>query len=553
LQEATGASSGDVSKRMLGGLQALLKEGSKHFSGTQEACQKNIGAANEFGAIVRTSLGPNGMKKMVVDKHDKIFVTTDAATITKELEVVHPAARMLVLAAEMQEQECGDNTNLVITFASELLQQADSLINTGLHPVEIVTGYQKAVTKALELLEELVCHKCEDLRDPDEVTRCLKATIASKQYGFEDDLTPLVAKACIQILPKDPKNFNVDNVRVTKILGGGVLNTYLVKGFVMARDAEGTIKHVTNAKIAVLVAGLDIAKTETKGTVVFKHADELLNYAKGEENAMEQVVKAISESGAKVIVSGGNVGELAMHFVERYKLMLVKVQSKFQLRRICKATGATPLVRVGAPTPEELGFCDVVSVEEIGSTRVTVFRQDAEDSAISTIVVRASTQNSLDDIERAIDDGVNAFKGLVKDNRLVPGAGATEIELARRLLSFGEAAPGLDQYAIKKYAEAFEIVPRILAENSGHVATRTISSLYAAHEGAKVNHGVDIETGATIDAGTAGIFDLFAAKLSAIKLATDAAVTILRVDQIIMARPAGGPKPPQMGARDGDD
>jgi len=230
----------------------------------------------------------------------------------------------------------------------------------------------------------------------------------------------------------------------------------------------------------------------------------------------------------------------------------VKVQSKFQLRRICKATGATPLVRLGAPSAEELGFCDVVTTEEIGSTPVTIFRQDAEHSAISTLVVRASTQNILDDIERAIDDGVNVYKGLLRDNRFVPGAGATEIELAKRLSSFADSSPGLDQYAIKKYGESMEVVPRILAENSGHSATELISSLYAAHQANKPNEGIDIETGGTLDAATTGILDLLPAKFSAFKLSTDAAVTILRVDQIIMARPAGGPKVPQQGSRDNE-
>jgi len=380
--------------------------------------------------------------------------------------------------------------------------------------------------------------------------RCIKAAIASKQYGYENELAPMIAKACIQVLPKDPKNFTVESVRVTKILGGGVMDTKLVKGFVLARGAEGAIKHVTSAKIAVFAAGIDVAKTETKGTVVLRTAKELEEFSKGEEESIEEVIKAISESGAKVLVSGGSVGELAHHYIERYNLMLIKVQSKFQLRRVCKATGATPLVRLGAPTPEELGFCDVVTVEEIGSTAVTVFRQDAEDSAISTLVVRASTQNILDDFERAIDDGVNVFKGLVTQNQFLAGAGAVEIELAKRIGDFGEATPGLDQYAIKKYAESFEIVPRLLAENSGFSPAVVISALYAAHQAGKHHDGLDIETGGTIDAVGAGILDLLSSKQSALRLATDAAVTILRIDQIIMARPAGGPKMPAGGARD---
>jgi len=534
----------------VGGLSSLLKEGTKHLSGVEEACLRNIEASKQLYHIVRSSMGPNGMNKMVINQHDKLFVTSDAATIIRELDVVHPAAKMVVMAANMQEQECGDNTNLVVSLAGELLVQAESLIRMGLHPSEIIGGYTKAAQHAAELLEGLSCYKCEDLRNVEDVTRCLKSAIASKQYGYEDMLSKVVAKACIQVLPKKASKFNVDHVRVVKILGGGVLDTHVMKGFVLARDSVGTIKHVTSAKIAVFATGIDLAKTETKANVTLKTADELLNFAKDEEKHMEEAIKQISETGTKVVIAGGNIGELALHFIERYGMMALKVESKFQVRRLCKATGATPLVRLGAPIPEELGYCDVVSVEEIGSTKVTIFRQDTEDSGISTIILRASTQNLVDDIERAIDDGVNVFKAMVKDNRFVAGAGATEIELARKIHAQGEASPGLDQYAIKKFAESLEVVPRTLAENAGHNATEVISQLYAAHTAGKAHEGVDVETGGTVNAAEANILDLLASKASALKLAADAATTILRIDQIIMARAAGGPKPPAMGARD---
>ena len=195
-----------------------------------------------------------------------------------------------------------------------------------------------------------------------------------------------------------------------------------------------------------------------------------------------------------MIVSGGAIGEMALHFIERYNMMALKVLSKYELRRICKAVGATPLIRLGAPTAEELGFADLISQEEIGSTKVTVFRSvSAEKSGISTIIVRASTQNMLDDIERAIDDGVNTFKSLCKDPRVVPGAGATEIELAKKLGDFANTNAGLTQFAIKKYAEAFEVIPRTLAENAGQKSIEAIASLYAAHNKASANEGINIE------------------------------------------------------------
>jgi len=393
-----------------GGVSSLLKEGTKHFSGVEESCLKNIEACQALSQITRTSLGPNGMSKMLINQHDKLSVTSDAATIIKELDVIHPAAKMLVMASQMQESDCGDGTNFVVVFGGELLSQAGGLIRQGVHPADIISGFTKASAKALEILSapEITAFTLDDPRDVKKAERCLRSALASKQYGYEDKLASLIAEACIQTLPKSGPvtHFKTDSVRVTKILGGGVTDTRLVKGFVLPRDTEGTIKTMRNAKIAVFVSGIDMAKPETKGTVLIKTADQLRNFTKEEERQMETIVKGIADSGANVVVSGNAVSDIAMHFIERYKMMCVKVTSKFQLRRVCQAVGATALVRLGAPTAEELGHCDIVTTDEIGSTKVTVFRQEEkEDSQISTLVVRASTNNVLDDIERAVDDG----------------------------------------------------------------------------------------------------------------------------------------------------
>ena len=522
----------------------LLKDGTKHLSGLEEAVIKNIEACKKLSSMTKTSLGPNGKKKMVINHIEKLFVTNDASTIIKELDVVHPAAKILVMASQMQEQEVGDGTNFVVVFGGELLQQAESLIRMGLHPSEIIAGYTKAGKFALEYLEKLTVKRCENLRDELLVSQCIRSCLSSKQYGYEDLLSPLIAKACIQILPKDPKDFNTDLIRVIKIPGGGVLDSELVKGFVVSKGIVGTIKRVEKAKIAIFVMGLDTPKPETKGTVLLNTASELENYSKTEEEYLEKAVKEIAESGANVVVSGGNIADMALHYLEKYKIMVIKIQSKFQLRRLCKATGATPLVRLGKPTPEECGSCDLISQEEIGSTIVTIFKQFSEDSEVSTIIIRGSTRNLLDDIERAIDDGVNNFKQMTKDDRFVPGAGATEIELAKAIYSFGESCPGLDQYAVRKFAEALEVIPRTLADNSGtNSSLELLSNLFASHQNGQTNAGVDIETGEVIDSLKSGILDGLRCKHWAIRLATDAAVTILKIDQLIMAKTSGGPNP----------
>jgi T-complex protein 1 subunit theta len=531
----------------------MLKEGTKYLQGKDDAILRNIDAVKKLAQITRTSLGPNGMNKMVINHLEKLFVTNDAATIMKELDVIHPAAKMVVMASQQQEQEIGDGTNLIVVLCGELLQKAEELLQAGLHPSEIIAGFEKAGKKAIELLEELVVHKVEDVKDVKQVAHALKTAVGSKQFGYQGLLSALIAEACVQVCPRNPTNFNVDNVRVAKILGGGVSDIRVVKGFVLTRQAEGLIRHVTNAKVAVFASGIDLGKTETKGTVLIKSADDLVNFSKSEEQQMEHLIKQISETGAKVLVSGSSISDLAMHFIERYKMMVIKVPSKFQLRRVCKAVGATPLVKIGPPTQDELGYCDVVTVDEIGSQQVCVFRQSKEDSAVSTLVVRGSTDNILDDIERSIDDGVNVYKAMCKDPHFVAGAAACEIELARRLQTFADSTPGLEQHAIRKYAESFEVVARTLAENSGLHATEIISNIYAAHQKGTINAGLDMENGEVVDAVQLGVLDLLSPKSSAIRLASATAITILKVDQIIMAKSAGGPKPPKQGPMDADD
>lgn len=386
------------------------------------------------------------------------------------------------------------------------------------------------------------------MTDRTELLKTIKATISSKQYGYEEFLGDLVVEAALNIMPKNPKDFNVDNVRVVKVMGSSIHESRVVRGMVFGREPEGLIQNVKHAKIAVFTCPLDITQTETKGTVLIHNAQEMLNFSKDEEKQVEKVFQDLAEAGVKVVVTGNGIGELALHYLNRYNIMAVKVLSKFDLRRLCRVIGATALARLGTPMAEEMGECDIVETVEIGSDRVTVFRQEESSNRTTTIVIRGATQNHMDDIERAIDDGVNVIKAATRDNRLLAGAGAVEMELSKRLQLVAAKTPGLNQHAIKKFAEALEIVPRTLCENAGLEATAVISRLYAAHyqEGdAGLCVGIDVENvvDGTLDATKANIFDSLASKYSAYKLAADAAITILRVDQIIMSKPAGGPKP----------
>jgi T-complex protein 1 subunit theta len=342
-------------------------------------------------------------------------------------------------------------------------------------------------------------------------------------------------------------SINVDNVRVAKMQGGSIENSTVIKGMVIMRDAEGTVKHVTDAKVAVFGCSVEAAGTEAKGTVLIEDAGEMVNYNKSEESMMDDNIRAIAESGATVIVSGGSISEMAMHFIEKYNLLAIKILSKFELRRICRATGATAVMRLGTVMEEEMGHADDVAVKEMGGRKNIVIRQDNPDMGIiSTIILRSSTKNLLEDLERAADDGVNAARALCRDPRLLPGAGASDMEMSNLIAKYGESLPGLDQYAVAQFARAMQVVPHTLSINAGQDADEMMARLQAAHEEGKSNEGVNIEeVDATLDAGEAAIFDILAIKLEALRLACNAAITVLRVDQIIMSKQAGGPKAPQ--------
>ncbi|CAN6673350.1 T-complex protein 1 subunit theta [Trichomonascus vanleenenianus] len=539
----------------------LFKQGYQTYNSEDGAVNRNIAAVREISSMVRTSVGPCGRNKIVQNHIGKVFLTSDAATILKELEIVHPAAKLVFMASEQQEIEMGDATNLVLIFAGELLNKAEDLLRLGLNTTEIAQGYDLAMKYAVEELEKMVCEQINDISNPEELFKVVRSAIASKQYGSEDILAKLVSEAISQVLPKNPKYFNVDNIRVVKIMGSSLDNSQVVRGMVFNREPEGSIKKASKAKVALFTTAIDTSQTETKGTVLLHNAKEMLDFSKGEEAQLETQIKEIADTGLKVVIAGGGIGDLALHYMNKYGILVFKVSSKFDLRRLARVFGATPLARFGAPMPDEMGIVDVVETLEIGGDRVTVFRQ--EESTVTrtaTIIVRGATQSQMDDVERAIDDGVNTTKSMTKDNRLVPGAGATETELATRIVAYGERTPGLLQHAIKRYGEAFEVIPRTLAENAGLDATEVLSRLYAAHtKDGEYLCGVDIdeeEPSGVCDARSKGIYDLLVAKQNAIKLATDAANTVLSVDQIIMAKRAGGPQIPKQnrpGNWDQDD
>lgn len=549
-----------------GGISGMAKEGPRNLSGSDAAAAtlRNIEAARSLSSIVSSSLGPNGMKKLVVINHlEKVILTSDCATIVKEMDIEHPAAKMLQLAAEMQDKECGDGTNLTVSFAGELLSMTEDLLRMGLHASEIIGGYKRAAEKVLETLPSLSVagKRIGNCRDKKELVRAIRPVVAAKLYGSEDILAPLVADACLGTMNyAGPPVIHVDSVRIAKVLGGRLSQSQVIHGFVQMRGVETTLQSVVDARITVFGCGIELlGPTDTNAAM--DNADHINNNKA--EAKMEDIIKTIADTGTRVVVTSGNVSEIALHFIERFDIMCVKISSKSDLRRLCSAVNATALARLGAATADEMGFCDFVSVREVGTQKITVFSQNKsvkDGCRLSTILLTASTDTMLQDAERSIVDAVHAAKTACKDGRLVPGAGATEMELSHRIKKYGDTCPGLDQYAVRAFAKALEFVPRTLADNAALDSEEVVAALEVAHADGQVAAGVNINAASSLGMnesknGTGGdggvirdagdVLDLLSTKMGAFRLAIDAALTVLRVDQIIMNKPTGTPKSQQ--------
>lgn len=562
----------------------LFKQGYNSYSNSLDGqIYRSIEAIKELHKLCLTSYGPYGRNKIIVNSLGKTIITNDAATMLRELDVVHPAVKILVMATQQQQQEMGDCSNLVMVLAGELLNCCEKLLTLGLQPIEIIEGFNMAKEFTLKELD-IICQEIEEVEgekfitskfDPKMIQKIVKPILASKKYGFEEDLSELISEAVMHILPTPADDslltqdiqvpFNVDSIRIVKIMGGSLNDSEVVKGMLFPIEPISHLKEAEMAKVVVFNCPIDIATTETKGTVLLHNAKEMLDFSKGEEEQLDEMVKEIADSGVKVVVGGATVSDLALHYLNRYNLVVMKVSSKFELRRLCKVCGATPLARLGKPTAEEVGFIEVVKVSEIGSNIVTVFKQESsERTQCATIVLRGATKNNMDDVERCLNDGISGVKGLMKEQggKVLPGAGSTEIELVSRITKYGEKTPGLLQLSIKQFAKAFEVIPRILAETAGLNCNEVLPNLYAAHNNNQsdgIFYGIDVdgvEEDGVKNIKEEGIFDLLAAKKFAVNVATDAATTVLSVDQIIMAKRAGGPavpKGPKAGNWDQDD
>ena len=524
-----------------GGFNSLLKSGYRHFKGKEQTLMKNVEAIGDMAQMTRTALGPNGMNKYIINMHDKLFLSKDTNVMASELEINHPAVNVLVDGLKAQNSEQGDGTNFVVTFGGELMNYAGKLVSEGLHVADVSEGYEKAFNKAMELLDKVETYKVSDVKNLEEATKIIKPVIGSKLvHGQESFLAPLIAEACINVVPENKEKFDVDNVRVAKILGGNIMKSEVIKGMLVVRKTEGAVISCEKCNVAVYNCEFTTKGAETNDQVVFKTADELLNYTKSEEDHMEKVIKSIVDSGVKCVITGGAISNMAIHYLDKYGIMAFRTLSKFELRRIARSIGATLLVRLGPPTKEEMGYADEIKLTEISSQKCILIRKDSENNKLSTIVLRGTTNDMLDNLERVVNCGVNAYRAVCKSPLFVAGAGAIDMYLCEKIKEYAKEFKTLDQYAIEAFGESFEVIPRTIMENSGINVNEQLPTLRAKNSKNPLL-GINVKTGDIEDAFTMGVYDHLETKKWAIKHAYNSVRTIIKIDQIIVAKPAGGP------------
>lgn len=525
------------------GSSAVLKEGYKVFQNNQETILKNIDSCKEICTIIQTSLGPKGMNKLIINHINKKIVSSDCITILKDLEINHPVVNMLKNLSETMNYEYGDGTNYVFTLATEMLEKASILIQQGFNVNDILRGFQFAHNKIKEILPELEVFKLKNFYDAKEIEKVIRPAMITKQFSSGSEvIVTLLAKCLATLMPKSLEEFDVDTIRVAKINGGTLVDSEIIMGMMLSRDTNGIVKRKENANVIVLNCGLEVANTETKGTVLLHNANELVSFTQGEEEHMEKIIESIKKQGVDVIIVNGPISDIAQHFCDMHNIMTIKVTSKFETIRLCKLFCISPMLRLEKPTHEEIGKAQSIYVSEIASKKVIVV--NSMNVKIGTLVIRGATYNLLDEVERCIHDGINALKNAIKYNSFVYGGGCAEIQIAEKLYQYASELNGIDNYSVKTFAEAFYAIPQNIASNCGHKGSDALSELISEHRKNNTHACINIFKDSHIASAKKNhVYDNLRCKQHAIDLAVDAISTILKIDQIIMAKPAGGPKP----------
>jgi len=522
----------------------ILKEGTRREKG-RGAQSNNIMAARAVADAVRSTLGPKGMDKMLVDSMGDVVITNDGVTILKEIDIEHPAAKMIVEVAKTQDQECGDGTTSAVILAGELLRRAEELIDD-VHPTLINQGYRLAHKKSLEILESI--GRPVSTTDRELLLKIATTAMTGKSAQYQK--TNLSAIAVDAITAVEEKHGNkitadTDNVQVVKKAGGSVEDTKLLQGIIVDKERvhAGMPKTVKNAKIALLDVALEIKKTEIDAKIKITSPGSFQSFLDEEEKTLRTKVDKVVKSGCNVVFLQKGIDDLAQHFLAKSGIYAVRRVKKSDMEKLEKATGATIVSNLDDLRTTDLGVAGSVEERKIGTDEMTFVTECKNPRAVS-ILLRGSTEHVIDEVERALEDALRVVAVAVEDGKVVAGGGAPEIELALQLRKYAASVGGRAQLAIEAFANAMEIIPRTLAENAGLDAINSLVDLRQAHEQGHKTHGLNVYTGKVEDMIKDGVVEPLRVKTQAVGSATEAATMILRIDDVIAAKelksPPGG-------------
>ena len=524
----------------------ILKEGTKRDSG-RRATQNNIAAAKAIAEAVRSTLGPKGMDKMLVDSMGDVVITNDGVTILKEIEVEHPAAKMVVEVAKTQDSECGDGTTTAVILAGELLKNAEELIEKGVHPTAISNGYRRACVESLKLLDKIA----RPVRRSDNAT--LRAIAVTSMTGKSsetnaDFLADLTVKSVKLVSKNQGKTTEVDrdDIKIQKKQGGSISDTELISGIILDKEPvhSGMPKNVNNAKVALVDAPLEIKKTEIESKIQINDPSQIQAFLDQEEATIKKMVDKIHKTKATVLICQKGIDDLAQHYLAKHGIMAIRRSKKSDMEALAKATGGRIVSNLDSISNDDIGFAGLVQVRKIGDDDMT-FVTDCKNPKAVSILVRGGSEHVIDEIDRNLADAIGVVSLVIEDGKIVTGGGAAEIELALKLRKFAPRIGGREQMAIESFAHAIEVVPNTLAENAGLDVIDTLMGLRKAHtqKGRNPHAGLDAFTGKVVNMRSRNVVEPLRVKTQALSSATDVATMILRIDDIIASKQPEGPEP----------
>ncbi len=535
----------------------ILPEGTLRNSG-RDAQSRNIMAAKAVAESVRSTLGPKGMDKMLVDSIGDVTITNDGATILKEMEIEHPAAKMIVEVAKTQEEEVGDGTTTAVILSGELLKKAEELLDQNIHPTMIVKGYRMAKDKSLEFLQKL--GQKVDVNSTDILNKIAMTAMTGKSSeAARESLATLAVEAVRTIARQEEGKLSIekDDVKIEKKQGGSLNDTELVRGIVIDKEVvhPNMPKKLKNAKIALLDAALEVKETETSAEIRITDPTQLQAFIEQEGKMLKDMVEKVAKSGANVVLCQKGIDDLAQHYLSKKGIMATRRVKKSDMDKLAKATGARVVNSLDELEASDLGSAGLVEELKLAGEEM-LFVRDCKNPKAVSILLRGGTEHVVDEAMRAMEDAVLGLISALEVGRVVPGGGAVEIELARQLRMWAASVGGREQLAIDAFAEAVEIVPRTLAESTGSDPIDILVSLRSLHDKGAVNMGIDVMNGKPADTWEMGVCEPLKIKTQAIKSAAEAAQLILRIDDVIQSRSPPGPRggmPPGMPGMGGMD